>query len=463
MHRGNMLFAVLLAGSLLVFGIQIGAGSPAAAQESAGVGAAVPVSDEEGVAIGSIAVTEVVDPFTEFDPAYPPEAGARYVAVNVAIDADAGQRFDISPYAIVLQDDQGFLWNQSSLVLPDEALVPELSSQTLAPGSRITGVIGFVVPEDRAPAGVFYQPESSRLVPLGELLGVAAPGIGDAVSISDSEGGTGTVTVAELADPFEGVEPGQVPPEGARFVLVTLVYENPGDARFFVEPHGLLLRDQNGGLWTATSVSRPDETEIVPDLGSAQLAPGDRLSGAVIFAVPEDIGLASVYASPMSGQLLHLADLSEGADDGAASAAGTPAAESDDAASASVADEACAGLEPWLAATRERLRHAGEMSVEAATLEDLAVLEEHMGEYAALAAAQLTEQAPAAAEAASETLAATLSTYSSSIEQILGATDPGKDAILELTEGINTFNDAGALLRDSEVELARIASECGLS
>ena len=73
------------------------------------------------------------DPFTEFDPAYPPEEGARYVALNVAFDADAGGRFDIAPWTIVLQDDAGFLWNQSSIVLPDDALMPELSSQTLAP------------------------------------------------------------------------------------------------------------------------------------------------------------------------------------------------------------------------------------------------------------------------------------------------------------------------------------------
>jgi hypothetical protein len=47
-------------------------------------------------------VTAVIDPFTEFDPAYPPEEGGRYVAVNVAFDADAGNRFDIGPSEIVL-------------------------------------------------------------------------------------------------------------------------------------------------------------------------------------------------------------------------------------------------------------------------------------------------------------------------------------------------------------------------
>src|SRR5215212_8495103 len=115
-------------------------------------GTAVPVTDEEGNAVGSITVTEVVDRFTDFDPAYAPEEGGRYVAVNVAFDADAGNRFEISPYTIVLQDDAGFLWTQAGLPLAEDALVPELSGQTLGPGSRVTGVVGFQIPEGTEPA-----------------------------------------------------------------------------------------------------------------------------------------------------------------------------------------------------------------------------------------------------------------------------------------------------------------------
>lgn len=463
MQRTSVFFAILLTSAVLVAGLSIRFGAPVAAQEPDTVGAAVPVADADGLPIGSITVTEVSDPFTEFDPAYPPEAGSRYVALTVAFDADAGARFDIAPWTIVLQDAAGFLWDQSSIVLPDEALVPELSSQTLAPGSRVTGLVGFVLPEGSAPARVYYQPESSRLVPLADLLGEDAPNLGDAVAIVDSEGGSGTVTVAELTDPFEAVEPGQSPPEGARFVFVTLIYENSGAGRFFVEPSGLLLRDANGGLWSATSVSRPDETEIIPDLTRAQLAPGDRLSGAAVFAVPEGTGVAGIYTSPVSGQLIQLADLEVGGDTESAPPGGTPAAEPDEDVSASVADDACADLEPWLASTRERIRRAGEMSVEDATLADLDSMAEHMSEYAALAEAQLAESTPPEAEAAGQALAATLNAYSGAIEQILGAADPGKDTVLELAGGMNTFNAAGARLQESEAELASIAGECGLS
>jgi len=253
MRLVRALLALLFACTLLISGFPLGSASQVAAQDA---GAAVPVTDEEGVDVGSITVTEVIDPFTDFDPAYPPEEGGRYVAVNIAFDADAGNRFEISPYTIVLQDDAGYLWNQASMPLPDDALVPELSSQTLGPGSRVTGVVGFVVPEGREPARVLYQPESSRLIPLLNLTGEEPPALGDSVSIVDSEGGSGSVTVSEVVDPFEDVDPGQTSPEGGRFVMVTLVYENTSDGRFFVEPYGLLLRDENGNLWSATSVTR---------------------------------------------------------------------------------------------------------------------------------------------------------------------------------------------------------------
>ena len=460
MRHVRALLALFFACALLISGFPLGSASPVAAQDE---GVAVPVTDEEGADVGSITVSEVIDPFTDFDPAYPPEEGGRYVAVNVAFDADAGNRFEISPYTIVLQDDAGFLWNQASLPLPDDALIPELSSQTLGPGSRVTGVVGFVVPEGRTPARVLYQPESSRLIPLLNLTSEEPPALGEAVSIVDSEGGSGSVTVSEVVDPFEDVDPSQTPPEGGRFVMVTLVYENTSDDRFFVEPYGLLLRDEDGNLWNATSVTRLEETELVPDLTSAQLAPGDRLSGAVVFVVPEGTGLVGIYTSPVGGQLLQLADLESGSDTGTAAILDAAADESEGTPAASTATGACADLEQWLAGARERIQRAGEMSLEDATLEDLDSLAEHVDEYAAMAEAQLAEQAPPEAEAAAKALAATLQAYSDSIDQILTANDPGKDVALELTEGMNTFNDAGSRLNDIEAELNTIAEECGLT
>jgi len=460
MRHVRALLALVIACTLLISGFPEGTALRVAAQ---GEGVTVPVTDEEGAAVGSITVTEVIDPFTEFDPAYPPEEGGRYVAVNIAFDADAGNRFDIAPSEIVLQDDAGFIWNQASMELAEDALIPQLSSQTLGPGSRVTGVIGFAVPEGRTPARVLYQPESSRIIPLLNLSEEEQPALGESVAIVDSEGGSGSVTVTEVVDPFEDVDPSQAAAADGRFVMVTLAYENTSEGRFFVEPYGLLLRDANGNLWSATSVTRLEESELIPDITSAQLAPGDRLSGAVVFVVPEGVGLAGLYTSPVSGQLLQLADLNGGS---AAVVTGTEDNTDDESTGTPVASTAaggCADLDRWLAGARERIQRAGEMSLEDATLEDLDSLAEHVDEYAAMAEEQIADQAPPEAEAAAKALAATLQAYSDSVDQILGANDPDKDAASELTEGMNTFNDAGSRLNAIETELNTIAADCGLT
>ncbi len=468
MQRVSPRFVSVLASVLVVFATFATFQPSAWAQEAPVIGDAVPVTDAEGLAVGSIAVTEVIDPFTEFDPAYPPEPGSRYVALVVAVDADAGERFDIGYGTVVLQDDAGFLWDQVSLNLSDDALIPELSTETLGPGSRVSAIAGFSVPEGLEPARVFYQPESSRIVDLADLSGQAVPVPGDTVPIVDSEGGEGAVTVTEVTDPFEGFDPAQPPPDGSRLVLITLAYENTSESRFFLEPFGLVLRDANGDLWSATSISRADESEIVPDLSNNQLAPGDRLTGVVAFAVPEDIALSGVFTGPVSGQLIQLASLGGGAD--AATSAGaetdgpesTPAAVLDEETSAAVSD-ACVDVTQWLVATRERIARAGSMSVEDASLGSIEGLAKHLPIYAELADSQLSEQAPAALAAVDKALAATLNAYADAVEQIIGANEPGKDTALELVEGMNTFNDAGIRLRQIEAELQTIASECGVA
>jgi hypothetical protein len=323
----------------------------------------------------------------------------------------------------------------------------------------VTGTVGFTIPEESTPARVFYQPESSRLVLLADLIGAPPPALGETLPVLDSEGGLGAVTVTEVVDPFEDVDPGTIPPEGSRFVQATLMYENPGDGRFFIEPSGLLLQDGNGDLWSTTYVPRPAETMIVPDLERTQLAPGDRLSGAVTFAVPTGAEPAGLYTSPVSGQLLQLADFAVSAAEPTDEA--TPETAASDTTAALSAS--CADLEQWLATTRERIAAAAAMSLDDATLSDLESMAEHVEAYAALAEEQLQDVAPPDAEAAGKALVATLSAYGESLDQILTAEEPGKDVMVELTEGMNTFNDAGARIQQIEEELGRLAADCGLA
>ena len=142
---------------------------PAAPSDTAAVGSDVPYVDAEGVPRGVVTVREVANPFTEHHEDYPPDEGTRYVMLSVAFEAADDQSFAADPYGILVQDADGFLWAKASVTRPPEATIPELSSQEMAPGNRISGLIGYVVPAEAQLERVLYQPESGRLITVAHL------------------------------------------------------------------------------------------------------------------------------------------------------------------------------------------------------------------------------------------------------------------------------------------------------
>ncbi len=285
-----------------------------------------------------------------------------------------------------------------------------------------------------------------------------APTVGTDIPYVDAEGvERGLVTVSEVADPFTDFNPDQPPEAGSRYVLLTVAFEAAADQPFEADPYDLLFQDTDGYLWSPTSVPRPADV-VIPELQSQTMAPGNRVSGVVGFVVPEDAELTGVHFQPESGRLVLLADLA-GAAPGAESSA-TPAT-TDVAETTLVAGE-CEGVEVWLMATATRVQRAAAMSREDATLEDIAILEEHVTEYAALAAAQGTDPVPAAAVAINDLVIAVLTAYESALTQILAAEEPGKETALELVEAVNTFNDAGQQAGDIRQEIAALAAGCGI-
>ncbi|MBA3416540.1 MAG: DUF4352 domain-containing protein [Chloroflexia bacterium] len=449
---------VSLVALLVVLGLAPGPVASVAAQGDAPtVGTDVPYVDAEGVEHGLVTVTEVADPFTDFNPDQPPEAGRRYVLLTVAFEAAADQPFEADPYDLHFQDTDGYLWSLTSVPRPADVVIPELQSQTMAPGNRVSGVVGFVVPEDAELDQIFYQPESGRLILLADLLPGAGPTLGDEIAYSDAEGGEALVSVTEVADPFTEFNPDYPPEAGSRYVLLTVSFENAGQLPFDADPYDLLVRDADGFLWSLSSVQRPADV-VMPEVQSQTMAPGNRVSGVVGFVVPEDADLTGVHFQPESGRLVLLADLA-GAAPGAESSA-TPATSG--VAGTALAAGECDGVEAWLMATATRVQRAAAMSREDATLEDIAILEEHVTEYAALSAAQGTDPVPAAAVAINDLVIAVLTAYEAALTQILAAEEPGKETALELVEAMNTFNDAGQQAGEIRQEIAELAAGCGI-
>ena len=231
--------------------------------------------------------------------------------MRVAFEATGESIFEANPNSLLLRDSQGFLWGPTSVSRQDTSL-PDLQSQSLASGNRVSGAVTFSVPERAELVEVLYQPESGRLISLVELQDdmEPVPELGDEVAYEsfEAQDSAAVITVMELEDPFEHYAEGYSPGEDTRYVAVTMAFEATGETVFDAQPNEILLRDSEGFVWTSTNIVRGEDL-VQPNLEAQPLAPGNIISGVVGFQVPEDAELDRVLYQPESGRLIVLADL----------------------------------------------------------------------------------------------------------------------------------------------------------
>jgi hypothetical protein len=115
--------------------------------------------------------TAILDPFTGNDPAYPPTEGMRYVVLQPVVETTGALPYYEDPYDFALRDANGFIYGPGTVYQPQGAAIPFLESQTMSPGDRASGYVGYVVPADAQLADIVYYPESGRMVTLANLLG----------------------------------------------------------------------------------------------------------------------------------------------------------------------------------------------------------------------------------------------------------------------------------------------------
>jgi hypothetical protein len=287
--------------------------SPGATAPPAATGGAVPIVDAAGIQVGTVTVKNLADPFMGFDQNAPPPEGSRYVLLTTVFEAAEDQALTAEPGGIVLQSSDGFLVGPSRVPRPPDAVIPEIQSQQMAPGDRISGVIGYIVPDTLDVARVVYRADGSRFLPLVETAKSASVPVGTAVPFIDAEGvARGTVTVREVVDPFTDFDPGSPPPDGQRFVMVTPVFEASEAATMQEDPNWVYLVDDRGFVYRIAYV-RPAEGFAMPGLEGQTLAPGDRVSGVVGFVLPADARVATVIYAPAWDRIVSIASIAPGA------------------------------------------------------------------------------------------------------------------------------------------------------
>ncbi|MDQ2682093.1 MAG: DUF4352 domain-containing protein [Chloroflexota bacterium] len=141
-------------------------------------GSVHPVYDASAEEIGTVSVDEIIVGFEDVDPSVSADRGQQVVGVNVTIENTGEADLEPNSYAFYLVDDLGYLY-YPSYFFRDTAgteAYPDLTSETLAPGASVTGLITYQIPSVAEVSYVIYQPDFSQLYL------VAQPGEGSVTS-----------------------------------------------------------------------------------------------------------------------------------------------------------------------------------------------------------------------------------------------------------------------------------------
>ncbi len=330
--------------SLLAVALLAGTGLRVLAKDAPrGPDAVLEYSTSDGTQAGTITVRQIEDPFTGFTPDDPPGPDQRYVELTVRFEAHSDKPFDAQPSRIVIQDSDGFIWGATDINRPADALPPSVSDQGLAPGDRVTGVIGYALPTDAVIDEILYSPQpaedptiqyrpetGARLLTILDQLPNEVPALGTPVSdVSPDGSAAGTLTVSGITDPFTpfvpqgspapdapgtSLAPGS-PSTGAaldpdlRYVLVDVVFEADPAKPFQSAPWFIVLHDTDGNQWGYTEIALPPDAPT-REVANRRMGPDDRISGVVGFAIPKDAVIDEViYEPPYAARRIPIADL----------------------------------------------------------------------------------------------------------------------------------------------------------
>jgi hypothetical protein len=145
-----------------------------------------------------------------------------------------------------------------------------------------------------------------------EAAGAGGTATGDPVTVVNEQGDEiARVTVEEIIDPFEAYEDGYEPDRGNRYVAVRLTIEATGEDPVPVSTNNFSLLDSEGFWLGASTVTRtPEQASADPLLEDTELAPGDSVTGLLVYTAFEENEVDQVFWQPSSDRLITLADVS---------------------------------------------------------------------------------------------------------------------------------------------------------
>jgi len=127
------------------------------------------INDAAGTALGSVTVREVMDPFADFDPNAPPAEGQHYVGLDLAFEAAADQALWAYPGSVSAVGTDGVMYFPTWVPRPQPYLLQDVESTPLSPSDRVSGFVGYLLPEGVSVDAVVYNSDYDRYLPVADL------------------------------------------------------------------------------------------------------------------------------------------------------------------------------------------------------------------------------------------------------------------------------------------------------
>ena len=282
-----------------------GSGGPA-------LGDAVVIPDANGDPALQIAVTELNDPD---DNATGADRGFHIVSAQVVVNNPTDADVEFNSYAIQLIDGEGFVASQAfiSRDSADYDARPDFSESTVPAGESITGWLFYQVINGAETAWIVYSDSfvNQQFVVLANIDGTELQE-GDALPFYDADAEeAGTISVDEIIMDFQKVDPSVDVDRGSTAVAINVTVENTGTSALPNMPTFYLV-DDFGFQYYQTYSFRDAEGTDYPDLPSDPPAPGESISGVVIFNIAKGAEVSYVLAQPDYTQLYIVAQPGEG-------------------------------------------------------------------------------------------------------------------------------------------------------
>lgn len=122
------------------------------------VGQPVTIYNAAGDEVAEITVTEVIDPFEDYEEFSPPTEGQRYLLVAVTVENTGDAPFDMESYYLYLLDSLGRATSPTFALRTQDSMdeYPDLVTGPIDSGDEISGAIIFAVPTDTDLVQIVY-------------------------------------------------------------------------------------------------------------------------------------------------------------------------------------------------------------------------------------------------------------------------------------------------------------------